>query len=947
MITNNAYVNFASGELSPSVWSRIDRPFYATGLEIMRNFIPLLTGGAYYRSGFRYINHTRLNKVAFLLPFEFNDEQSYNLEFTDKKLRIIKDGGNVLETAKTVTGVTQAATGVVTSATHGFVTGDEVYFSGIGGMTELNGQFYLVVKIDANTFSLTDIDGTTINTSGFTAFSSNGSVARVYEIDTPYLEAHLSELKMIQSADLGYIVHPGYEPRKLTRSGHSSWTLASYHRTVLAKTITGITKASPGVITATAHGFISGDRVIIRGVAGMSELNENTYLVVYIGADTFSLTTIAGAAVDTTAYGTYDAGGEVAKIISATRTAITGITRAAAGVVSSTAHGLITGDKLLIFGVVGMVEVNEQWYWAKRIDANSFSLVDEFGQDVDTTAFTAWSSGGTVAKAQGRFVVQGEFPGAVGFYGGRLWMGGSDEEPDVMHGSRGANTTTGSSRFDDFTVGTLAADSVQYQITSQNGTADKIRWFSGTPTFLIIGTFGGVYKANGGPENAVITPSAISVVPLSSCGAANTNPLFVGGHTVYLEVGERTLRSFEYDIVENSYFASDKNLLADEITYGGLTQIAFTQGRPDLVWAVRADGVLLSCTFLSREDVAGWARHLIGGEGKVLSAAADYRPDNFDRLLLCVERVIDGKTRRYLEYNDQDPVVFDATDEFTAEANKDADLLRHRNLVFEKQKEFVRLDSAVMLDTTQNTTLTLSALTGTGVTATAGVASFKAADVGKYIFIKYLTGDEAGVAKITAYTSTTIVTVEIIQDFLALVVASGGWYLMTSTVQGLGHLEGAEVSILTDGAVHTNETVVDGAITLDYPARYVIVGFSYLGFGRSLDLEFGAQIGVAQGRPRNVQRLIFKFRGTMGGKYGTTSSKLYKVSPLAMYRMASLAYRVASEDLTDRPPLLFTGIREPVNYDDWGIEKRFYFVQDEPYPMTVQGVIPVMDVTTE
>lgn len=941
MISNNAYINFASGQLSPSVWARTDRPFYNTGVEILRNFIPLLTGGAYYRPGFRYINHTRLNQVAFLLPFEFNDEQSYVLEFTEQKMRVIKDGGNVLEAAKTVTGVTKASPGVVTVTTHGFSTGDEVYFSGVGGMTELNGQFYLVVKIDANTFSLKDIDGTVINTSSFTAFSSGGSVARVYEISTPYLLEHLEELKLIQSADLGYLVHPGYEPRKITRTDHAAWTLSTYQRTVLAKTITGITRASPGVITATAHGFVDGDRVIIRGVAGMEELNENTYLVVYIGADTFSLTTVAGAAIDTSAYGAYDSGGEVAKILIAPslRTAITGISKADPGVVSSTAHGLITGDKLLIFGVVGMTEVNEQWYWAKRIDANSFSLVDEFGQDVDTSAFTAWSSGGTVAKAQGRFIVQGEFPGAVGFFGGRLWMGGSDEEPDIMHGSRGANTTTGASRFDDFTVGTAAADSVQYQITSQNGTADRIRWFSGTPGFLIIGTFGGVYKANGGSDGAAITPSAIAVVPLSSYGTANMNPLFVGGHTVYVEVGNRTLRSFEYDILEDTYLSSDKSLLADEITYGGVKQIAFTQGRPEIIWGVRDDGRLLSCTFLAREDVAGWAEHSLGGEGKVLSVAADYRPDNFDRLMVCVERTIDGKTRRSLEYIDQDPQIPDEIDEYTEVSAEDEDLARFRNLVFEKQKEFVRLDSAVFLDTTQTTTLTLGALTGDGITATAGANVFSAGDVGKYIAIKYVTGDEAGWAQIVGYTSPSIVTADIKQDFLSVNVASSGWYLMTSQVSGLSFWEGAEIDIVVDGGAHPSKTVADGVVLLDYPARYVILGFKYLGVGRSLDLEFGAAIGVAQGRPRNIHRLIFKFRNTMGGKYGTTTRKMYKV--------ASVAYRVASRDLMDRPPLLFSAVKELANFDDWSVEKRFYFIQDEPYPMTVQGVIPMMDVSTE
>ena len=30
---------------------------------------------------------------------------------------------------------------------------------------------------------------------------------------------------MTQSADTMYIVHPSYAPRKLTRTGHTSWTL--------------------------------------------------------------------------------------------------------------------------------------------------------------------------------------------------------------------------------------------------------------------------------------------------------------------------------------------------------------------------------------------------------------------------------------------------------------------------------------------------------------------------------------------------------------------------------------------------------------------------------------------------------------------------------------------------------------------------------------------------
>lgn len=46
-----------------------------------------------------------------------------------------------------------------------------------------------------------------------------------YEISTPYLEADLFDLKFTQSADVLYVTHPSYAPRKIERSGHTSWTV--------------------------------------------------------------------------------------------------------------------------------------------------------------------------------------------------------------------------------------------------------------------------------------------------------------------------------------------------------------------------------------------------------------------------------------------------------------------------------------------------------------------------------------------------------------------------------------------------------------------------------------------------------------------------------------------------------------------------------------------------
>jgi len=62
----------------------------------------------------------------------------------------------------------------------------------------------------------------------------SGGVA--YEIASPYLEAELFDIKFAQSADVMYICHPNHDVRKLSRTGHTSWTL-----TTVSFTTTGLT----------------------------------------------------------------------------------------------------------------------------------------------------------------------------------------------------------------------------------------------------------------------------------------------------------------------------------------------------------------------------------------------------------------------------------------------------------------------------------------------------------------------------------------------------------------------------------------------------------------------------------------------------------------------------------------------------------------------------------
>lgn len=315
---NKTSVNFSGGEVDESVLARTDLPIFNKVASRMENFMALPQGPAQYRPGFRYVHHTRNNNPAWFIEFQFKDSDSYLIEATDGYFRFYRNEGIIFKSATlTVTGASKANPCVITtSGAHGLTTGQEVQLSGIGGMTELNAKFYTVTVLTSTTFSLADVFGNSINSTAFTTYTSGGVGNVVYEIVTPYLYADLERLNYAQQADTMYLTSQYYEPRKLTRTANDSWTLSRYTRTngpnATAQAITGITQANPAVVTYSgADNYDNGDQVYIDSVVGMTEINNQFYLVANVNttANTFELTDLAGANINSTGYTAYASGG--------------------------------------------------------------------------------------------------------------------------------------------------------------------------------------------------------------------------------------------------------------------------------------------------------------------------------------------------------------------------------------------------------------------------------------------------------------------------------------------------------------------------------------------------------------------------------------------------------------------------------------------------------------
>jgi hypothetical protein len=215
--------NFTAGELTPKLAGQVDFKKYNNGVETLENMTVFPQGGATRRYGSRFVAEVKdSSKITRLIPFEFNIEQSYILEFGDQYIRFFKDNGQITNASKNITNITQANPAVVTVTSHGYSNGDDVWINNVGGMTELNGRRFRIANVTANTFELSGVDST-----GYTAYTSGGTSADVYEIASPFTESMLYDIQFTQSADVMYIVQETLETRKLSRTGHTSWTLST------------------------------------------------------------------------------------------------------------------------------------------------------------------------------------------------------------------------------------------------------------------------------------------------------------------------------------------------------------------------------------------------------------------------------------------------------------------------------------------------------------------------------------------------------------------------------------------------------------------------------------------------------------------------------------------------------------------------------------------------
>ena len=929
--------SFAGGEIAPALYARVDISKYQSGLRTCRNYYVMRHGGAQNRPGTKFIGEVSdSNRQSRLIPFVFSQSQTYVLEFGHKYVRFIQNGDYLLEASKTITGITQANPAVVTSSSHGYSEGDEVYISDVVGMTELNGRNFKVGTTTTNTFELEYMDGTNVDSSSFSAYSSGGESRRVYEVGTVYSEDHLFDLRYIQSADVMTIVHPYHPPKELSRTSALSWTFTditiepsidqptgfsatggpagsksfnysatSISEDTLEESLLVISTAINSVDTPTATDPITVSWLTVTGAQEYNVYKQENgiwYLLGVAGGGSFK---DIGQAVDTTV--TAPIAFDPFETVSAS---VATITQANPGVVTyGGADVFSNGDQVMFRDVQGMTEINSNVYYVTNLNttANTFELEDEDGNAVDTSGFSAYTAAGSV-------YIIGNYPSTVTYFQQRLVFANSINNPEKIWTSK-------IGQFKNFTKSSPIQDDdgITFQIAGRQ--QNEVKHLIDL-TRLVVFTESGEWTV-GGDDADILRPTSINPKQQSYNGANKMPPLPIGRSALYVQARGSIVRDLGYEFSVDGYQGNDLTIfsahLFDDYT---LKDWAYQQIPHSVVWVVRTDGTLLALTYVREQQLTAWSRHDF--DGGTVEAIASVPESNEDALYVIVKRTINGSTKRYVER------------------------FSPRNIIDVIDTKI--LDSFLTYDgrNTGSTTMTLSGGTNwtfdETLTLTASTSFFESSDVGNEI---HLTGSDNTIirASIKTYTSGTVVEVKPNKTVPSVMrnTAITSWTKAVDEISGLWHLEGKDVSVFADRFVvaspyndsYDTITVASGSITLDKAYGVIHVGLPFISDIETLDIDtLGGETLVDKNK--NIQGVTVFTEETRGLWSGPNPPENDSVDPLE----GLTEFKLRNNEDYDSPVSLRTGSQDIVIKSEWNQNGRVFLRQVDPVPSTILSIAP-------
>lgn len=698
------------------------------------------------------------------------------------------------------------------------------------------------------------------------------------------------------------------------------------------QTITGATQADPVVVTVTAHGYSNGTTVFIENVGGMTEINDQRFLIANVTANTFELQDLDGNNIDGTAFTAYTSGGTVKSLAEVTtpylHTEVMAIQVAQSADVMYLVHPNHPPQKLSRTGDITFTFEEVVFDWVPLLDEN----LD------DTITITASAVTGSITLTASSALFDANHVGG-------FWQLSELAEAEHDKWETNKSVSIGNTRIFEGNV---------YEATSGGTTGTR-------PPVHLVGT------QNDGVVDWLYLHSGDGYVEITSF----TSSTSVDGTVVRRLPDTTTSGTFRWSEGAWSDFQGFPRSIAfyeTRLWFGG------TAGSPQTLWAsatnafedfLTGDVDDDSLRYTINTDQVNTIQWLspdkvlaIGTEGGEFIAHGNsldepitptsvritrqttygsihIRPERSGASILFIPRS-GNRVREYLYNFDIDRYI--ATDlavlasHITEKGVRDSAYQQEPNqviwyaagdgsdmfaLTYNREQEVVGFHRHVIggTDSVVESVATIPDTTSEYDELWLLVSRTINGSTRKYV--EYMARDFD-----VNQPENTVVFSD------SAVVATG---TDIDTVTGLDHLEGETVEGLIDGAtVKPDQVVTNGSVTFSRTGDRIVAGLPYKADLETLTVEAGAADGIAQGKTKRIHDLTIRLHRTGPGLFfGPNESKLDEI----FFR--------TSDDLMDAAVPLFSGDKGPQvfpsRYEKPG---RIFVRHQNPLPCMILGLMP-------
>lgn len=704
--TANFLLNrFNYGLLSSSALARTDLARGTLGAEIQTNVIGKSLGAGKFRPGLGYLDSTKNNAKAIHIPFIYSLADTAILEITDSTLRV-RISEAVMERVSVSTAITN---GTFAANLTGWTSADEVgalsYHSdtymvlrGTGDNAAKRYQQVTVaagdlnkehaVRIVANrgpivvrigstlggdeyvSETIIEADGYGPGTYSF-AFTPTGDfyielsnrsdyadslvdsvsveASGDFELPMPYAAADLSLIRWAQSGNVVYLACDGYAPKKIIRYGTRSYGISDYSPN------DGPFRAINTSATTMTPSGLSGSITLTSSVPYFRESMEGAlFKLTSQGqkiADNLSALGAASGHVKIT--GVSDArkfdvtvSGSWSGTIQIQRSIAEPGAWAGSGLTSITTNGTFTYDD----GADNSIYYYRLYMFAYTSGTAEITITTGQGSITGIVRALDYSSstqmvcsvlsplGGTDATDlwhEGLWSDYRGYPTCNALHEGRLWWAGRDK----ILGS----VSDAYESFDE----ELEGDSAPINVNIGSGPVDRINGLLSTTRLIIFGETA-ERTARSTSLDEPLTPTNFKLITDTDIGSSPIQAVRVDGSALFAR-NEKIFFMSAQSRIDGALAASDMTEVAGDVGSSGFAKLVVQRLPETRIHCLRTDGKVALFVFDEQEEVKSW--QIIETDGiveDIFVMPADTNAAE-DKVYYCVNRTINGSTKRYLE----------------------------------------------------------------------------------------------------------------------------------------------------------------------------------------------------------------------------------------------------------------------------------------------------------